>query len=99
MAQTISLLSWGFDVLLGVMLLWLAHQLLTTSILFKAVVLYIAFGLLMSLSWIRLKAPDIALAEAAIGAGLAGALFLTTLRRMDVSTESDPEKKQENNND
>jgi len=30
----------------------------------------------MALSWARLQAPDIALAEAAIGAGLTGALLL-----------------------
>jgi energy-converting hydrogenase B subunit D len=43
---------------------------------FHAVVLFIVFGLLMALAWARLGAPDIALAEAAIGAGLTGALLL-----------------------
>ena len=38
--------------------------------------LFIVFGLLMSLAWARLAAPDIGLAEAAIGAGLTGALLL-----------------------
>ncbi len=47
--------------------------------LFKCVVLFIAFGLLMSLAWVRLDAPDIALAEAAIGAGITGALMLDAL--------------------
>jgi uncharacterized MnhB-related membrane protein len=37
------------------------------------------FGLLMALTWVRLDAPDIALAEAAIGAGLTGALLLDTI--------------------
>lgn len=44
--------------------------------LFRAVVVFIAFGLLMALAWVRLQAPDIALAEAAIGAGLTGVLLL-----------------------
>ena len=44
--------------------------------------LFIAFGLLMSLAWVRLDAPDIALAEAAIGAGLTGALLLAALARL-----------------
>lgn len=39
------------------------------------------FGLLMALVWARLHAPDIALAEATIGAGLTGALLLTALAR------------------
>ena len=36
--------------------------------------------MLLALVWIRLRAPDIALAEAAIGAGLTGALLLSALR-------------------
>jgi energy-converting hydrogenase B subunit D len=35
--------------------------------------------LLMALVWARLAAPDIALAEAAIGAGVTGALLLDAL--------------------
>lgn len=40
------------------------------------VVIFIAFGLLLALAWARLGAADVALAEAAIGAGVAGALLL-----------------------
>ena len=43
----------------------------------------------MSLAWVRLKAVDIALAEAAIGAGLTGALFLTALGRLQGNEHSD----------
>ncbi len=50
--------------------------------LFRAIVLFIAFGLLMALAWVRLDAPDVALAEAAIGAGLTGALLLGALARL-----------------
>lgn len=70
---------WLFDALVVVSLLWLAWMSLAATDLFKAIVLFIAFGLLMSLAWARLQAPDIALAEAAIGAGLTGALLLSTL--------------------
>jgi energy-converting hydrogenase B subunit D len=71
-----------FDVLLIVTLLGLAWWLLASDDIFKAVVLFISFGLLMALAWIRMNAPDIALAEAAIGAGLTGPLCLSALRRM-----------------
>ena len=73
----------GFDILLVATLLWLAWRLLVTDNIFKGVVLFISFGLLMALAWVRLRAPDVALAEAAIGAGLAGPLFLSALRRME----------------
>lgn len=69
----------AFDFLLALALLWSALRAMTVSDLFRAVVLFIVFGLLMALAWARLGAPDIALAEAAIGAGLAGALLLDTV--------------------
>ena len=82
-----------FDGLLALGLLVLAWSLLRSPDLFKAIVLFISFGLIMSLAWVRLKAVDIALAEAAIGAGLTGALFLSTLSRMQRgSRKSEPKK-------
>jgi energy-converting hydrogenase B subunit D len=70
------------DTLLVVMLLWLAWAALSGRDLFRGIVLFIAFGLVLSMSWARLGAPDVALAEAAIGAGLAGALLLATWGRL-----------------
>lgn len=71
-----------FDLLLVAALLWSAVRALTTPDLFRAVVLFIVFGLLMALAWARLDAPDIALAEAAIGAGLTGALLLDAVAHL-----------------
>jgi multisubunit Na+/H+ antiporter MnhB subunit len=76
---------WIFDILLALTLVGLAARALTTPDLFKAVVLFIAMGLLMAVAWTRLEAPDIALAEAAIGAGLTGALFLNALGQLETS--------------
>lgn len=80
--ETLTLLAWAFDSLLGSGLLWLAWRALACPDLFRAIVLFVAFGLLMALAWGRLDAPDIALAEAAIGAGLTGALLLAALARL-----------------
>jgi len=77
-------LAFAFDLLLLATLLALAWQILSARDLFKAVVLFMAFGLLMALAWVRLRAPDIALAEAAIGAGLTGALLLDAVGHLDV---------------
>ncbi len=76
------LLQWVIDVMLSLVLLWLGWQMLRSPNLFKSIVLFIAFGLIMALAWMRLQAPDIALAEAAIGAGLTGALLLASLARL-----------------
>lgn len=83
-----------FDLVLAILLTTLAWGTLTSRELFRAVVLFIAFGFLMALAWVRLAAPDLALAEAAIGAGLTGALLLDAARQLgddtsDVSDASD----------
>ncbi|MBA3059465.1 MAG: DUF4040 domain-containing protein [Gammaproteobacteria bacterium] len=69
-------MSFAFDLVLAGALLWSGVRCLTTARLDQAIVLFIAFGLLLALVWARLSAPDIGLAEAAIGAGLTGALLL-----------------------
>ncbi|HSP79415.1 MAG TPA: DUF4040 domain-containing protein, partial [Myxococcaceae bacterium] len=70
------------DVLLALTLPVLAWRALSAAGLFEGCVLFIAFGLLVALSWVRLEAPDVALAEAGIGAGFTGALLLDALGRM-----------------
>jgi len=72
----------GFDLLLVAGLAWLAWQALFDRHRFSAVVHFMAFGLVMALVWVRLDALDIALAEAAIGAGVTGALLLAALGRL-----------------
>lgn len=68
------------DILLALMLLGLGWSALQGTDLKRGVILFMAFGLLLSLVWARLRAPDLALAEAAIGAGLSGALLLAAFR-------------------
>ena len=71
-----------FDFLMVVILVWLAWWLLTTEDLFKAVILFIVFGLMAALTYGRLHAIDVALTEAAVGSGITGVLFLNALRRL-----------------
>jgi len=70
------------DAALAAAIVWLALQTVCSRELFQAMLMFIIFGLLMSLAWARLRAPDLALAEAAIGAGITGALLLVTWRRL-----------------
>lgn len=71
-----------FDWLLLLVLVVLAWRALNDRDLFRAVIKFIAFGLLIAVAWVRLRAPDVALAEAAVGSGLTGALILSALVRM-----------------
>lgn len=74
--------AFAFDLLLALSLLVVAWRVMDAPRLLEAILLFIAFGLLMALSWMRLGAPDVALAEAAIGTGVTGALLLSTLARL-----------------
>jgi len=71
------------DGVLAVSLAALCVGALRARDLFTGVVMFIVFGLLMAAAWVRLLAPDLALAEAAIGAGVTGALFLGALYRLE----------------
>ena len=78
----------GFDLFIDsclvIGILTLACLCLATKNLFSAIVLFVSLGLLVTIAWVRLDAPDLAIAEAAIGAGLTGALLLATWRQLRV---------------
>jgi len=71
-----------FDSVLVIVLIWLGWRAVTDRDLLRSVVQFIIMGLLMAVAWVRLGAPDVALAEAAVGSGLTGALILSAWARM-----------------
>jgi multisubunit Na+/H+ antiporter MnhB subunit len=68
-----------FDVLLAAVVPALAAAALLYRDLFRSTVVFIVLGLTIALVWVRLDAPDIAMAEAAVGAGITGALSMRAL--------------------
>lgn len=72
----------AFDGMLLLVIVVLAWRSLNDRDLFRAVIKFIALGLLLAVAWVRLGAPDVALAEAAVGTGLTGALMLSALVRL-----------------
>ncbi|HHY92071.1 MAG TPA: DUF4040 domain-containing protein [Firmicutes bacterium] len=65
--------------LLLVLLLLCALAVGRTRDLLSAAVVFAAYSLIMATLWQQLRAPDIALAEAAIGAGITSLLFIVTI--------------------
>jgi len=80
-----------FDVILMAVIVWIAIGSLSQRGLYKAVVMFVVFGLFMALAWIRLGAPDVALAEAAIGAGVTGAILLDAVGHLRRRTQQGPQ--------
>jgi energy-converting hydrogenase B subunit D len=70
-----------FNVLLVLFLIVCAIAVERTDDLLGSVILFAAYSLVMAVLWLMLAAPDIALTEAAIGAGVTTMLFLTVISR------------------
>ena len=83
------------DFLLCCCVLVIACSIFLVKQSFTAIVLFISLGLVITLCWIQLNAFDVAIAEAAIGAGLTGAMLLASWRKLstDKPVENSTEKK------
>jgi multisubunit Na+/H+ antiporter MnhB subunit len=71
-----------FDVLLSTLIVGVAISAVVVRDVFAAIVLFIVYGVFAAIAWVRLDAPDVALAEAAIGAGLTGILLVGAAGRV-----------------
>ena len=72
----------ALDIGLAVLVLAVAAWTIFAREAFAAVVAFVAYGLLLSLVWVRLFAVDVALTEAAIGSGVTGVLLIGAAGRL-----------------
>ena len=61
----------------------------------QAVIIYVAYSVIMSVVWILLESPDLAITEAAVGAGVTSILFFLTLRQLNLIDRDQKKKKDE----
>ncbi len=47
-----------------------------------SIAIYMGFSLIMSIVWLILESPDLAITEAAVGAGVTSILFFVTLKKI-----------------
>ena len=64
-----------------------------SSSLLNSVIIFMSYSLVMSVIWMILRSPDLALTEAAVGAGVTSALFFLTLRKIGKMGHKDEEGK------
>ena len=50
--------------------------------LLNSILIFISYSLIMSIIWILLESPDLAITEAAVGAGVTSILFFITLKKI-----------------
>ncbi len=72
---------WRLDVILLFFLIATALIVVRTRDLLAAALIFSAYSLIMCIVWQQLSAPDIALTEAAVGAGITTVLFVVTISK------------------
>lgn len=55
--------------------------------LLNSVLIFMSYSLMMSVVWILLESPDLAITEAAVGAGVTSLLFFITLKKIHAMEE------------
>lgn len=70
-----------FEIALLLFLITCALSVAFLKDMIAIVVVFASYSLIMAILWQLLEAPDIAITEAAVGAGLTTILFIATVRR------------------
>lgn len=61
--------------------------------LLNAVVIFMSYSCVMAVLWVMLESPDLAITEAAVGAGISSILFFVTLKKIHAVEIEDQSKK------
>jgi uncharacterized MnhB-related membrane protein len=72
---------WILDILLLLYLVVCAFEVMRTDDLLSAVIIFSSYSLVMAIVWQKLNAPDIAITEAAVGAGITTMLFVSAISK------------------
>lgn len=63
--------------------------------LLNSILIYMSYSLIMSILWVCLESPDLAITEAAVGAGVTSVLFFVTLKKIHaINIEKDTQKEE-----
>ncbi len=71
-----------FRVILLVSLIICAVATAFSKRVMTAVIVFTSYSIVMAVVWLLLRSPDLAITEAAVGAGVNGVLFFLTLRKL-----------------
>ena len=71
------------EVILIVFLLICAISVCLVNNLLVSLIIFTAYSLVMSVIWLFIESPDLAITEAAVGAGVTSILFFITLVKVD----------------
>ena len=81
------------EIILLSLLVIAAVAVCTMRHLLSAMIIFASYGVIMSIIWIMLAAPDLAITEAAVGTGIFGVLLFIVIKRIRVMEEGEKEKR------
>lgn len=88
-----------FTAILMILLIVCAIAASLAKNLLNTVLIFMSYSSIMAIVWVILESPDLAITEAAVGAGITTVLFVLTLKKihaiMDTNTETDMDRKGE----
>ena len=70
------------EILLLAFLIFCALAAICAKYLAASVIIFMSYSSVMAILWLLLKSPDLAITEAAVGAGVTSILFFLALRRV-----------------
>ncbi len=73
-----------FNVIVMVIMIAGAIAAAVTRNLLGSVIIFMVYSLMMAILWQRMNAPDLAITEAAVGAGITSVFFIIALRKIRV---------------
>ena len=71
-----------FTILLLTFLVVCAVAVSFSKNLLNSIIIFMSYSLIMSMVWILIESPDLAITEAAVGAGITSVLFFVTLKKI-----------------
>ena len=78
----------ALNIILLIFILVCAVAVSSTKSLLASVIILMSQGLAMSIVWILLESPDLAITEAAVGAGISSILMFVTLKKIHAIKEA-----------
>ena len=84
------------NILLGFLILCAIAASLSKNLL-NTILIFMSYSLVMSIIWILLESPDLAITEAAVGAGVTSVLFFVTLKKIQAMVKTDQKEGEEGN--
>ena len=84
-----------FEIVLLCCLIACAVSVCFVKDLLASIIVFMSYSLIMAVIWVLLQSPDLAITEAAVGAGVTSVLFFVTLKQIHAVRKEDDHEQRE----